>query len=258
MADSLHNPIKDRSRLMTDRSQYKLGKKDFKFDSRTLKLRDYLVPTLPAPPASINWAPNVTSWPMLMNDTLGDCTIAAALHAVQVWMLSQGKTYTPTDAIALEYYEKWDGYVNGDPNTDNGGDETTVLTRWKAHNLNTHVLRGWVDPQPGNQTHIMQSIAYFGGVYIGLQLPVSAQNQTEWTVVANDGGVWGGHAVYCYAYNSTGPICATWNEVMQMTWGFWDKYCDEAHCLLGAAWAPGVKDVIKYSQFEADLALVSG
>jgi hypothetical protein len=242
---------------MPNRSQYLLGKKAFKFDSRTLKLRDYLAKSLPAAPAGINWMPGVTSWPMLMNDTLGDCTIASALHAVMVWMANQGKTYVPTDATALKYYERFDGYVNGDPNTDQGGDENNVLTQWRKYSLDTHVLKGWVDPQPGNATHIQQSIAFFGGVYIGLQLPVSAQTQTEWAVVPNDGGVWGGHAVYCHAYNSTGPICSTWNETMQMTWGFWDKYCDEAHTLLGAAWYPK-KDAINFKDFEADLQLLAG
>lgn len=172
-----------------------LGKNDFKYDSRSMKMRDYLVTSLPTPPIQINWAPNVRSWPMLRNDTLGNCTIAAALHAIMVWSQDPKKPYLPTDATALKYYGLWDGYVDGDPTTDNGGYEVDVLSQWRAQKLDTHVLEGWVDPQPQNALHIQQSIAFFGGVYIGLQLPVSAQRQTEWAVVPNDGGVWGGHAV---------------------------------------------------------------
>jgi len=240
-----------------DRARIKLGKRAFKFDSRTLRLENYLLPTLPAPPTSINWCPNRTSWPMLMNDSLGDCTIAAILHAVQVWSQDPKKPYNPTDATALSYYEQFCGYVNGDPNTDQGGDELNVLNQWRAKKLDTHVLEGYVDPQPQNLLHVQQSIAFFGGIYIGLQLPVSAQQQSVWTVVPHDGGVWGGHAVYCYAYNATGPICASWNEVIPMTWGFWNKYCDESHCLLGSAWVPA-KDAINYADFRTDLTKLAG
>src|SRR5271154_4740495 len=102
---------------IVDRSKYPLGKQDHVFDSRTLKLEDYLTSSLPTPASSVNWAPTITAWPMLLNDTLGDCTIAACLHAIMVWMLNHKVPFTPTDAEALKYYELFDGYVNGDPST---------------------------------------------------------------------------------------------------------------------------------------------
>ena len=40
-----------------------------------------------------------------------------------------------------------------------------------------------------------------------------------------------------------------------MTEAFWDKYCDESHALLGAAWTPAGIDL---AQLEADLVDVSG
>ena len=109
----------------------------------------------------------------------------------------------------------------------------------------------------------MHSIAEFGGVYIGLQLPNSAVDQNNagkvWDVVKNDGGVAGGHAVYCPAYHTNDPHvnkrttinCITWGGVQKMTVDFWLKYCDESHTLFGGAWSPKGFNLTRY---EADLA----
>jgi hypothetical protein len=195
---------------------------------------------------------------------LGDCTIALCGHAVQVW--TKGKI-TPPDTLILEKYEQWDGYVLGKANTDNGGVETTVFKNWLLQTFGGHVLRGYVTPQPQNFGHVMHSIAEFGGIGIGLQLPNSAMTQTQngqiWDVVADDGGIAGGHAVYCPAYhvkdtnaNGVTTITAiTWGMIQKMTVAFWDKYCDESHTLLGAAWDPAG---IKLAQLEADLKTVTG
>ena len=240
--------------LKIDRSNYKLGKKAPKVDTRTLKLIDYLVPILPNVPPSINWAPTV-SWPMLMNDTLGNCIIASKLHAIQVWVQNH-PAYNPTDATALKYYELWDGYISGDPSTDNGGVIIDVLNDWRSQKMDGHVLGAYVAPSVGNQLHIQQSIAFFGGVDLGIQLPVSALSQTEWTVVNPDGGIAGGHDVYIFAYNSIGPVCATWNETIQMTWQFFNTYVDEAYTLLGNAFQTPI-DLINWKLLGQDLASVT-
>jgi len=33
-------------------------------------------------------------------------------------------------------------------------------------------------------------------------------------------------------YNETGPVCVTWGRKQQMTWSFFDKYCDEAYAIV--------------------------
>src|SRR5208337_1218983 len=224
----------------------KLGKKAFRFDSRTLRLKDYLPVSYVAPPFADHTC-GIKSWGMMLNDQIGDCTIAACGHAEQVWTL--GKTTLP-DSVILAAYEQWCGYNPADPNTDQGGVELDVLNDWKKNKLAGHVLEGYVDPKPQNLLHVMHSIAEFGGVYIGLQLPNSSitqnQNGQVWDVVPNDGGVAGGHAVFCPAYHTFDPFvsrrttitCITWGGLQKMTVDFWDKYCDESHCLLACAWQP--------------------
>lgn len=253
----------------------KLGKQPAIFDPYALKLKDYLSSTYTPPPAADHtWG--ITDWGMMANGPdplapaviaktgVGDCTIAGCGHAEQVW--SHGKI-TVTDSVILSAYEKWCGYVLGKPNTDNGGNEASVLSCWRKQTLGGHVLRAYVAPQPQNFAHVQHSIAEFGGIYIGFQVPNSALTQNAkgqiWDVVKNDGGIAGGHAVYCPAYAVVDPLangvttitCITWGGLQKMTLAFWDKYCDESHTLLGAAWVP---NGIKLAQLYADLASVTG
>lgn len=228
-------------------SKVKLGKRAPRIDPRTLQLGKYMK-ALPAPAASVDLTGGIINWGMMLNDTLGDCTIAACGHAVQsLTKLAKGTELTYTDALILAYYEAWDGYVNGDPSTDNGGVELDVLHYWYKYGFGPRVnhqgadkLLCYADPNPANITEIKQAISLFGGVYIGLGLPITAQNQTIWSVVG-DGktgnsapGSWGGHAVWCPKYDENYVTCVTWGGLTQMTWGFWQAYVDEAHALLAA------------------------
>jgi hypothetical protein len=241
----------------------KLGKLPAVFDPNALRMKSYISSTYTPPPSADNtWG--ITSWGMMLNDDLGDCTIASCGHAIQVW--THGKV-TPPNSVILSYYEKWCGYVPSDPLTDQGGVEAYVLQDWQQSTFSGHVLEAYVAPQPQNFGHVQHSIAEFGGIYIGLQLPNSAIEQNErgqlWDVVPNDGGIAGGHAVYCPAYmvddakahNKTTITCITWGGLQKMTVEFWDKYCEESHTLLSADWSPAGFNV---AQLRADLASVSG
>jgi hypothetical protein len=95
----------------------------------------------------------------------------------------------------------------------------------------------FADPKFASLVEIRQSIALFGGVYIGLALPMTAQTQDVWDVVAQGGAnakpnSWGGHCVFVPKYDEKGFTCITWGQLKTMTLAFWKKYCDEAHTLL--------------------------
>jgi hypothetical protein len=161
----------------------KLGRKAIKTDSRTLAFGDYLTPALPPPPPAADWTKGIASWGMMLNSALGDCTIAGVGHAVQVWTANTGSMVTVPDPTIESYYEQWDGYVPGNPGTDNGGVELDVLNDWQKTGFAGHALLAFADPEPSSLVEIQQSIALFGGVYIGLALPLTAQTQEVWDVV---------------------------------------------------------------------------
>jgi hypothetical protein len=259
---------------MADHSTMKLGRKTIKTDTRTLKLARYLTASLPAPPPAVDWTRGATSWGMMLNgpdpsnppsapDGLGDCTIAGVAHAVQVFTSNTGTMVTVSDATIASYYEQWDGYVAGDAETDNGGCELDVLNDWKKAGFAGSTLLGFADPRPGNLEEVRQSIALFGGVYIGLSLPLTAQTQDVWDVTRHGGdhaepGSWGGHCVFVPRYDAQSFTCITWGELKTMTVAFWNKYCDEAHTLLAADWltAKGAPSGFDQAQLEADLAAI--
>lgn len=244
----------------------KLGRKAVKTDSRTLKLSPYMK-TLPPPPPSVDWTKGVTSWGMMLNDTYGCCTIAGCGHAVQVWGLNSGYTFageTLPDSTILSYYEKWDGYVNGDASTDNGGIELDVIKYWKAQGFGGHHLLGFADPTVSNHTEIMQAINLFGGVYIGMNVPNYIMNQNPipefWQVPfpSDDASIDGGHCVFVCGYNSSDVIFISWGQVYRMEWAYWDMFVDEAHALLGATWIKNsvAPQGLNLAQLQADIAQI--
>jgi hypothetical protein len=245
---------------MADQSMMKLGRKAIKTDTRTLAFADYLTPALSPPPPAVDWTKGITSWGMMLNDTLGDCTIAGAAHAVQVWSANAGSMVTIPDPTVESYYEQWDGYVPGNPSTDSGGIELDVLNDWQKGGFAGNTLVAFADPKPASLVEIRQSIALYGGVYIGLSLPLTAQTQDVWDVVPKGGakakpGSWGGHCVFVPKYDEKGFTCITWGELKTMTLAFWKKYCDEAHTLLGQDWlsAKGSPGGFNQAQLLADL-----
>jgi len=71
--------------------QVRLGKKPVKHDARTFKLATYINSTqLPAIPDSYIWNTKVPQWGMMLNDKIGDCTIAAAGHLIMGWQNDLG------------------------------------------------------------------------------------------------------------------------------------------------------------------------
>jgi hypothetical protein len=251
----------------------RLGRKALKTDSRTLMLARYMTSALKAPPAKCDWTKGIADWGMMLNgpeptepqfpNGLGDCTIAGLAHAIQVWTANNGSMTTVPDATILSYYEKFDGYVLGNPKTDNGGVELDVLNNFQKNGFAGHPLLAFADPKVANLTQVRQAISLFGGVYIGLSLPVTAQTQKVWDVSAQGGanakpGSWGGHCVFVAAYDQKTFTCITWGKLQTMTVAFWNKYCDEAHALLSPMWisGKGAPNGFNLAQLKADLQAI--
>jgi hypothetical protein len=215
----------------------KLGKLPHRHDPRTLRLAKYLPAVLPDPPEPFAWSPRVPSWPMLKNDDVGDCTVAGALHLEQVWTAANGRAYNPTDTEAISAYSAITGYRPGDDSTDNGAVLLDVLNYWRAHGIGGHRISAFAQVDAADPIHVMTAIWLFGGLYIGLELPTSCQDQTLWNCTDyRDGdrapGSWGGHCVILTDYDAQGLTCITWGAKKRLTWGFLDTYSDEAWAII--------------------------
>ena len=248
---------------MVDHSKMKLGRHPAKHDSRTLKLGKYLKSGLPAAPEAKDWTKGIASWGMMLNDIHADCTIASAAHAVQVWSANTSGEITVPDDQVLQYFELWDGYKPNDPSTDSGGVELNVLKNWQKGAFESHKLIAFAAAAFKSIDEIRQAIHLFGGVYIGVGLPLTAQKQEIWDVVPNGGadakaGSWGGHAVFVPKYDEHGFTCITWGELKTMTTAFWKEYVDEAYVLFSHDWMTrkGAPSGFKFAELKTDLAAI--
>jgi len=230
---------------MIDPRSVQLGKKAPRIDRRTLKLSRYLNTTIPPAPMNESWIRKIRDWPMYLNDTLGDCVIAAMAHMVQQWTFyAKGQIVIPTNDQVLRSYEAIGGYIPGDDSTDNGCDMLTALNYWRKTGLAGHKIIAYVSVNPKNITEVQQAVWLFGNLFMGLQLPITAQNPVEgnkWTVKARltgDGspGSWGGHCVPVMASSPYIHSCVTWGQVMRMTSNFRLAYCDELYAVLSHDW----------------------
>lgn len=250
----LDTQITDASRSVTIKSdttridplKLKLGKLVARHDPRTLLLASYTTPALPAPPPAANVAKKMKgAWGMMDNDQIGDCTCAAAGHLIMEWTANaQAKMVTPPDQAIVAAYSAITGYNPTTGANDNGAQEIDVLNYWRQQGIAGHKIEAFMALEPANHSHVMDSVWIFGGCYIGLALPKSAQAQTSnkqtWSVppqgTGGDGapGSWGGHAVPVVAYDARSLTVVTWGALQTMTWGFWEAYCDEAYAILSS------------------------
>ncbi len=241
----------------------KLGRKAVKTDSRTLKISNYLTPALPAPPVKVDWSKKQIDWGMLMNDTLGDCTIAGALHAIMGWSLNVGKEVKFSNKDALKYYESFDGYNPKDPNTDQGGILLDVLNDWKKQGINGHKVSVFASVNPTNVTEVKQALYLFGPLYCGLSFPNSAMDQPTWELTS-DKSIDGGHCVVMIGYNTKGPVFISWGALYQASWDFFNYYFSpsmqgEIYAAISPDWfnAKNVAPVgFNLQQLEADLTAI--
>lgn len=206
-----------------------------------LRLGAYLTGSLPTPPASIDWQSRVATWPMYLNDQIGDCTCAAVGHLIEAeTTYGQGATVTVADQDVLTMYEKVSGYNPADPSTDQGAVIQDVLAYWQKTGMAGHRIVAYAAVDVSNVSEIKAAIDLFGAVDIGINFPSSAMDQfnagQEWDVVKGS-QIEGGHCVPVGAYGSDGSLtCVTWGRTQKMTAAFWQKYVDEAWVVITDDW----------------------
>nr|MCS3813381.1 hypothetical protein [Mucilaginibacter sp. X4EP1] len=217
----------------------KLGKLNPVHDSDTPQLANYLnLHTLPAAPAQYSYTGDITTWGMMNNDKIGNCTCAAAGHLIMEWTASNGKMVTPTDADIISAYAAITGYNPATGANDGGAGVKEALNYWRKTGIAGHRIMGYAALEPQNHQYVMQSVYLFGGCYVGLSLPATAKTQLVWDVSATgtqgDGasGSWGGHVVPVVGYDANGLTIVTWGYTKTMTWNFWNAYCDESYAII--------------------------
>ena len=241
-----------------------LGKLPVRTDVRTLSLGRYVDGArLPSPPDAFDETAGIDSWPMYLNDRIGDCTTAAAAHMIEAWTAAgRGDVVELPESAVLDAF---DHVKLRDPFTgEEGAIELDVLRYWRATGIGGHRIGAYARVAVHDQRLVETAAWLFGGLYIGLQMPLSARGQQVWDWTGSLSGParpgsWGGHAVDVVRYDRNGLTVVTWGRLQELTWSFWNRYCDEAYCILSDDFiekgnAPNGFDL---AALEADLALVT-
>ncbi len=230
--------------METDHSKMKLGKSTPVDDPKTLQLADYIDQNaLPAAPAQYNYGVNISTWGMMGNDKVNICTCAAAGHLIMEWTSANGEMFTPADQDIMKAYAAISGYNPVTGTGDGGAGTLDALNYWRKTGIAGHHILAYAALTPQNHQHIMQSVYLFGGCYVGLSLPLSAQNQAVWAIPAagtsasSAKGSWGGHVVPVIGYDANGLTIVTWGITKTMTWEFWNAYCDESYAIISTDFA---------------------
>jgi len=214
----------------------RLGKDLPEFDRRMLRLSKYLdLAKLPPIPEADNNYVKMSKFTMAMNDELPCCVVSGAVHMIQVWTsMAARERILPDSMVERTYYDRTGGF-------DTGLNLLQFLKWWRSDSIAGHPIGAFVAVNPTNMQQMKAAIHLFGGVFTGIGLPLSAQDQNVWDVV--HGGPqsrpysWGGHLTICCQYDAGGNLFNyTWGDKVKMTPAFASCYVDEAYAVLSLDW----------------------
>ena len=228
----------------------KFGKNKARIDIRTVKFKDLLIlENLPSLPVSYDVDANtlntVIPESIYGNDNHGDCVIAArANHTMRMEYYQQKIDLPITTQDCLNEYWNEEGCIGciraSNRCPDNGLDMLTSMNEWRqkgwtVSDKHLYNIYAFASIDKSNYKELEYAVLLLYGAQMGIQVPQSAINQFNnnqiWDYVG-DMNIVGGHAIYIVGYNDIGPVCVTWGKKQQMTWKFYDIYCDEIYCLV--------------------------
>lgn len=229
----------------------KLGKVD---DPRTFQIKEFATLSEIKIPEAWRLAKGHEFVPMFANDNYGDCTFASSGHRIitQERAVGQGREIQLTDDDILKGYSAVTGFDRATGRNDNGAymlDVANYLRRQgigKERDGSPHVATAYIEIGV-KEEYARAGSLLFGGFWMGVWLPTSAQFQTTWDVPAGgpvgpgQPGSWGGHAIYAIGYDKEGIFFYTWGMLMKMTWQFFKVYCDEAYVFISEDYLYRVK-----------------
>jgi hypothetical protein len=196
-----------------------------------LNLIDYVDLSSPAPPPAVHRSHLEHKFPMDGNDRLGDCGPVMVAHGIEAFHLDE-KTPVPqmTEEDVIDWYSIIGGYEPGNPSSDGGVNNTTLIEKWqaglKAAGLD-HTIKASAYIDPHNVSLNERAIWEFVVLFRAAGLPISAQGQSKWEVTdpslqgEAEPGSWGGHDIPYLSYDGKWYRCVTWEKGLLLSYD-WD------------------------------------
>ena len=221
-----------------------LGKREPKIDARTLKLDKYLkLDKAPPPPRQTNWRGKTGPLSMLLNDKIGICGPAGALHEAQSWINCDGGTFVPTDDMALKAYQDIAGYDPATGKNDNGVYLLDMYNYWIKKGIGPSRLGAYAKLNPKDHGQVMDTVYLFDGLGAGWNLPAAYRSASIWRAPPGgnatgqwQAGSWGGHYAPIVDFDAKYLYVMTWGMIVKAEWSAYDYYCDESYALFSPDW----------------------
>jgi len=233
----------------TGQIEGKGGKPKAIIDPRSFKVTDYLtIPQLQIPDAYDWTTVKKSKWDVFGNDSISNCTCAAAGHMIECWTANTSSKFEISEEAIINTYITLSKYDPITKKNDDGVYMLDVLKYWRKNGIDQHRIRVFATVPHDRREIVKASIYLFGGIYVGLQLPNSILQQKIWEV--SPGGLtgdnqpwsWGGHAVAILAYDEEHLTCIHIGREQKMTWDFWETYNDEAYAIITQDFMQGDKN----------------
>ena len=210
---------------------------------------------LPVPPRTVE-VPKA-HYPIDDNDRIGCCTISGVAHLLEAWdvEVDEHDAIPSEPVIEAEYFKLTGG-------EDAGLNEADVLKTWQVDGLFGEKIAAYAPVNPRHLLELHQAVAFYGGCYLGIECPQSAQEQfgagEPWTYVEGS-PIEGGHCVVALGYGPNGGLhCATWGGIAVLEASFLAHFLDESWVILPHQMIEARKDAlgIDLATLQADLAKV--
>lgn len=243
----------------------KLGRLAPDYNVDRLWVEDYYhTDSLPVPPVCVDRMSRVSTWPMYDNDKYGDCTVAAAAHlfgATSTYAKGVEATFNETQIVAT-----YEGVCPGfDPVTDandNGAVMSNVLAYLRSTGMGGHKATAYAQLRHTDIDSLKLALYLFGSVYIGVNLPASAEAQfaqgLPWTYQRGS-RILGGHCVDIQKIDPRYPnpySVITWGGAVRVAQTWMDTYLEEAWVVVTPDWLQSnlhTIDGLDITALEADM-----
>lgn len=253
---------------------HKYGRLQPNYLKPRLWLEDYLTPhSWPKFSAVVDRASAVQNWPMYLNDSLGDCTVAGMGHMYgALTQYAQNKEAIFEDSMIQQTYFRITG------GADSGAEMSSVLEDQYTNGMQdmfgaTHKVAAFAQLKLVGPRWLACALTAFGSVYVGVNLPQSAETQFEsgqpWTYVQGS-PIIGGHAIVLQAVDenptypaNSGPdsfTYITWGSKVTASWQWCSTYIEEAWVAISDDWLQANGTTISgfdLAQLQADMSYVN-
>lgn len=176
---------------------------------------------------------------------VGDCACAGMLGLMQAMSYNAGRPLIPTTEDALTLYAQFGFNINApvDDQGNNPTDQGCVLTDVLSYAQNTgvtiggttHKILGFASVDFTSIPLMRYATYLFGGLYLGINCPASAEDTSNWTYVPNSPNE-GGHCVVRVGEGAAGGKTRSWGMFIPTTNEFYLKYLDEAYVIVTHDW----------------------